>query len=68
MARIGAITIDRHPNQANCSEDAVKDFRQIEMNKSIYATGWDRSIDINATAGGVYHVTIESPTAPASCG
>ncbi len=46
--------------------DGVRDFRRITMRDAVYATGWDGTVVVEATAGGTYQVTTASTTSP-SC-
>ncbi len=37
----------------------VQDFRSVTMRDAVYATGWDGTVRVRATAGGRFRVTLE---------
>ena len=47
--------------------DGQRDFRTVTMRDAVYATGWDGTIRIEATAGGRYVVRIVKQETPAAC-
>lgn len=52
-----AIQRKRTPAITKRVADGVRNFRDTTITKSIYATGWDGTIDIRATLDGKYTVT-----------
>ncbi len=48
--------------------EGTRDFRRIEMRDAIYATGWDGTVRIRATASGRYRVDlVNQRTTPTTC-
>jgi hypothetical protein len=45
----------------------IEDFRTITMRDAIYATGWDGTVTVQATASGSYVVRVENQPAPTGC-
>ncbi len=47
--------------------DGVRDFRRVTMRDAVFATGWDGTVTVRATAGGQYRVELERQDAPPTC-
>lgn len=46
----------------------ARQFHSFTMRKAIYATGWDGTVTVRATKGGLYRVNVENSSAPTRCG
>jgi competence protein ComEC len=47
--------------------DGVENFHLLTMRDAVYATGWDGTVTVRATAGGRYQVNLERQDVPGSC-